>query len=169
MTRRLVGVLRARLPELGLEQVKDPRRKHGRRWSLPSLLTSVLVGVVCGRKSLAETESLTGSLTRAMRRLLKVPRRVPDTTARDALVQVEPDELREVVRRQCRAAWRRKALKPQGLPCGVVSIDGKGTATPFTEGRFVQKQGESYGVVRTLGSALISSEATVCLDAEPIP
>lgn len=169
MIRRLVGLLRARLPELGLEQVQDPRSRRGRRWSLGSLMTSVIVGVVCGRRSLAETETLTGSLARGLRRLLKVPRRVPDTTARDALVRIEPEELRAVLRRQCRQAWRRKALRPVGLPCGVVSIDGKVTATPFTEGPFVQKQGQTYGVVRTLGSALVSSAATVCLDAEPIP
>lgn len=47
-----------------------------------------------------------------MRRRLGIPRRLADTTARDALCRVPLDGLREVLRRAVRAAWRRKALGP---------------------------------------------------------
>ena len=37
----------------------------------------------------------------------------------------EPDELRQSLYAQVRAAHRRKALTSVGLPCGQVAIDGK--------------------------------------------
>ncbi|MFN0063036.1 MAG: transposase family protein [Myxococcaceae bacterium] len=85
MTRRLLGVLSARLPELLMEKVKDPRKRRGRRWPLPSLLTSALLAMVSGAKSLAELEALTCELAVSTRRRFKVLRRVADTTLRGTL------------------------------------------------------------------------------------
>ena len=85
LTRRLAGMLKVRLPELELAKVKDPRSARGKRWALESLLKATLVGMVAGCKSLAETEALTAELSVGMRRLLGLPRRVPDTTLRDLL------------------------------------------------------------------------------------
>jgi len=59
LTRRMIGVLAARLPETRLDQVKDPRGLRGRRWALPILLRAVLVAMVAGCKSLALAEALT--------------------------------------------------------------------------------------------------------------
>jgi hypothetical protein len=55
----MAGMLKARLPDLGLEKVEDRRSRQGRRWRLPVLLRAVLVGLASGRKSLAEVEQLT--------------------------------------------------------------------------------------------------------------
>ncbi len=125
----MVGLLHARLPELGLEAVADPRAREG-RWSLAQILRATLVGFMAGCKSLWESEQLTAGLSAAARRQLGLPRRLADTTARDALCQVSLDELRAVLHRAVRAAWRRKALEPVGLPISVLALDGKVTALP---------------------------------------
>lgn len=175
--RRVLGVLVARLPDLGLEQVPDPRGRQGRRWALRSLLVAILTGLIAGRKSFAETEELTADLPRALRSLLGVLRRAPDTTLRGLAVALDPTALRQCLYRQVRAASRRKQLDHQGLPFGVVAIDGKCTATPFIDDRYAQRQTLTagdvavgvQGLVRTLTTCLISSRAKVCLDAAPIP
>lgn len=170
--RRVAGLLRARLPELGLEEVPDPRAREG-RWSLEQILRATLLGLLAGCRSLWETEQLTETLAPVMRRRLGLPRRLADTTARDALCRVPLDGLRAALHRAVRAAWRRKALAPVGLPFGVVSLDGKATALPCLNGRFAQtqhpEQGLPYGLVRTVTCALVSAAGRPCIDVIPIP
>ena len=170
--RRMVGLLHARLPELDLDAVVDPRAREG-RWSLAQILRSTLVGLMAGCKSLWEAEQLTAGLSVAARQQLGLPRRLADTTARDALCQVSLDELRPVLHRAVRAAWRRKALEPVGLPLSVVALDGKVTALPCLNQPFVQTQhpevGLPYGLVRTMTAALVSAAGRPCIDAIPIP
>ena len=133
-----------------------------------------LVALCAGAKSLAETEALTKEMSTAMRRQLKIPRRVPDTTLRHTLLRVEPNELRACLYRQVRAAHRRKALSPHDLPLGLVAIDGKTTAIDAWDDTYAQRQRHSNGpsesgMVRTLTVCLASAEAKPCLDAHPIP
>lgn len=170
--RRMAGLLHARLPELDLDAVADPRAREG-RWSLAQILRATLVGLMAGCKSLWEAEQLTATLSVAARRQLGLPRRLADTTARDALCQVSLDELRSALHRCVRAAWRRKALKPVGLPVSVVALDGKVTALPCLNQAFVQTHhpevGSPYGLVRTMTAALVSAAGRPCIDAIPIP
>ena len=56
LNRRMVGALRVRLPELGLEDVHDPRARRGLRWKLPTVLRTLLVGLIGHAQSFAETE-----------------------------------------------------------------------------------------------------------------
>jgi hypothetical protein len=174
LTRRVAGVLCARVPEARLERVADPRREQGRLWPLSTLLRAGLVGCIAGCKSLAQLEDLTGDLSPAMRRLLRIGRSIPDTTMRDTLVKVEPEELRQCNHALVKAAQRRKALEPDGLPFGAAAMDGKGTASSSWDGVYAQRQPHSAGVgasgiVRTMTCTLISSRVKVCLDAIPIP
>jgi hypothetical protein len=168
----MAGLLRARLPELDLEGVADPRAREG-RWSLAQILRAALVGLMAGCRSLWETEGLTESLSPTARRMLGLPRRLADTTLRDALCKVPLAGLRAVLHRAVRAAWRRKALEPVGLPVGVVALDGKVTALPALNHPFVQDQhpevGLPYGLVRTVTCALVSAAGRPCIDAIPIP
>ncbi len=166
--RRMAGVLNARLPETQLGKVADPRNQKGRRWSLSTLLRAALLGVMVGSKCLADVEKLTDEMSLSMRRLLGIRRRTPDTTLRDAIVRVEPKEIREAIHTQVRAVHRRKALAPDGLPFGVVAMDGKGTAIDDVDGYYAQDQGD-YGLVRTVTSSLVSSRGAPCIDAMPIP
>jgi hypothetical protein len=170
--RRMVGLLHARLPELDLDAVADPRAREG-RWSLAQILRATLVGLMAGCKGLWESEQLSEGLSVAARRELGLPRRLADTTARDALCQVSLDELRAALHRLVHAAWRRKALEPAGLPVSVVALDGKVTALPCLNQPFVQtkhlEDGTPYGLVRTVTAALVSAPGRPCIDAIPIP
>jgi SHS2 domain-containing protein len=128
---------------------------------------------MAGCKGLWESEQLTAGLSVAARRQLGLPRRLADTTARDALCPVSVDELRSALHRLVRAAWRRKALEPVGLPVSVMALDGKVTALPCLNQPFVQTQhpevGSPYGLVRTMTAALVSAPGQPCIDAIPIP
>lgn len=171
--RRMVGLLHARLPELDLEAVPDPRVREG-RWTLAQILRAGLVGIMAGCKSLWEAEDLSDRLSPPVRRLLRLPRRLADTTMRDALCRPELlCGLRAALHRAVRAAWRRKALAPVELPIGVVALDGKVTALPCLNGEFAQthhpEKGLPYGLVRTVTCALVSAAGRPCIDAIPIP
>jgi len=174
MNRRLVAMLSIRVAEAGLDEVRDDRDLRGKRWELGVLLRAVVLGIAAGAKSLADTEDLTASLPRAMRRKLGIARRVPDTTLRDNLCRVLPEHVLSCLHAIVRAAHRRKALEPNDLPFGVASFDGKGTAIPASDDWYAQRQtseedGPLVGVVRTVTVTLTSSRARPCIDVVPIP
>ena len=174
LKRRMVGMLASRLPEAQLGEVEDPRDARGKQWQLAALLRAVVVGVAVGCKSLAQTEALTAEMSPAARSRLGIRRRIPDTTMRDALVEVDPKKLRYSLHAQTKAAHRRKALEPNGLPFGVVAMDGKSSTATAWDKKYAQKQTHSEelgasGLVRTVTCCLVSSAARACIDAIPIP
>jgi len=133
-----------------------------------------IVGMAVGCKGFEETESLSDEMSVAMRRELRIGRRVPDTTMRDAVVMVDPDDLRRCIHAQVRAAHRRKALEPVALPFGVVAVDGKVTAIDAWDDDYAQRQSHrsgrgAHGLIRTQTCALVSAQTKVCIDAVPIP
>ncbi|MBK8997951.1 MAG: hypothetical protein IPM35_19680 [Myxococcales bacterium] len=120
---------------------------------------------MAGSRSLREVEQLTDELTPPIRAKLGIPRRVPDTTLRDALSSLEPDDVRPALHAATRAAQRRKALEPDGLPFGVVSLDGKATSVPAADDFFAQRQTATaearlLGLVGTVTATLTSYGAT---------
>lgn len=171
--RRIAGLLRARLPELKLQEVEDPRA-YARKWRVPQILGTVLLGLLAGCRSLGETEELTGRLSVSFRRLLGIPRRLADTTMRDFLCRVSIEDLRTCLHRIVWAAHRRKALHTD-LPFQVVAMDGKVTAIPCLDPRYVQRRTveeepeKSYGLMRTVTCTLVSAAGRPCIDAIPIP
>ncbi len=171
--RRLAGVLAARLPEARLEELADPRAGGG-CWKLGVLLRAVIVGICAGARSLAELEKMTAEMGRPMRHALGIPRRLPDTTARDLLVKMAPGELRRGLHAQTRAAHRRKAIEPDRLPFGILAMDGKATSLTGCDDLYAQRQSQSEGkrfasVLRTVTCCLVSATAKPCIDASPIP
>jgi predicted transposase YbfD/YdcC len=167
-------MLAKRLGESRLDEVEDPRDARGRRWSLPALLSGALLGLVAGSRSLKDVEALTDELTPAVARRLGIPRRLPDTTLRDALSMLDPDDLRPLLHATVRSARRRKALDPDDLPFGVVALDGKNTVVPACDDFFAQRQtaGEDAvvaGAVRTVTATLVSSAARPVVDVTSIP
>jgi len=175
LARRLCGVIAKRVPELKLHLVVDPRKARGRRWRLQPLLRALLVGVIAGCKGLGQVERLTDELTDSARRLVGILRRVPDTTMRDLLLRSDPEQLRSALHRLVRRARERGALSLDGLPFGVLSLDGKVVATNTWDaaGRIAQVQhladGGARALVRTVTSCLISCAARVCVDMHIIP
>ena len=172
LSRRLAGVIRSRIPEIGFEDVEDPRRAASTAWPLPTILTSVVTAILAGCRSLSALENLSLEMSKSARKLVALRRRLPDTTVRDVLIALHPNSLRAALHRQVRAAARRKALQPTGLPFGVVSLDGKFTSIDDTQSKYVSEcrdtAGDSYGKLGTITSTLISADAKPCLDARPI-
>ncbi len=183
--RRGAGLMARGRADLALHQLEDGRGKKGRRWKVAApLWTMMLMGMVTGRKSLADTERMSDDISPALRRRLDIRRRTPDTTMRSLVMKTPLSTLRSRLRRQTWLAHKRKALDPRknGLPCGVVALDGKTVTTKMgTDGRtglkkgetstpnpFAQKQGGLYHL-RTFTSTLISAPAAICVDMEPIP
>jgi len=174
MRMRVAGMLFARLSELPLAEILDPRGERGRRWSLSSLLTALVVAMTAGAKNLREVEALTAEMSPIMRRKLGIGRRLPDTTAHDVLCRLEPRSLRTLIYAVVKAALRRKALPPEGLPFHVASLDGKSVSSSEANDSYAQGQPatparSSFGLVRTVTATLSSSRARPCLDAVPIP
>jgi hypothetical protein len=174
LEKRLAGMLRKRLPEAGLEEVDDPRSRRGQRHDLGAMLRTVVVGMLSGCKSLLELEALTTAIRPRVRRTLGLHRgRLPDTTVRDVLCRLCPGTLRQALYRVVRKAHRRKALAPEGLPFGVVALDGKTTTIPSWAGDYAQHQphgdgAAAHGALRTMTAALVSARARPCSDAMPI-
>ena len=174
MNRRLFGMLSKRLDEAGLDEIADERDDRGKRWQLGALLRAALGSMLTGAKSLAEVETLSERLSRPMRRLLGVQRRLPDTTLRSALCTVEPEQLRKPLQALVKKAQRRKALEPTELPFGVASLDGKGFSIPSCDDWLAQRQtpgehGALVGIVRTVTATLTSAAARPIIDVTPIP
>lgn len=174
MNRRLYGLLSKRLDEAQLDEIQDPRDARGKRWQLSTLLRAVLGGLLAGARSLADVETQSERLSRPLRRLLGVRRRIADTTLRDALCSLEPDELRKPLHALVFAAQRRKSLAPDELPFGVVSLDGKHLSLPSADDYYAQRQTHAedaplVGVVRTVTATLTSIAAQPILDVTPIP
>ena len=120
MNRRLYGFFTKRLDEAGLDQVPDARDDRGKRWDLGALLRTAVGAMLAGAKSLGDVEELSTRMSTPIERLFGIQRRVPDTTLRDALCTVEPNELRSCLHSVVHQAERRKALDPSVLPFGVV-------------------------------------------------
>ena len=171
--RRIGGFLSARVPELRLGKVRDPRARQGRRWELAVLLRAVLLGLMSGAQSLAQLEELTAVMESGLRKLLGIRRRIADTTLRDVLCELGVEPLRALLHRTIRAAMRRKALPCVGLPFHVAAMDGKATALTSWDGPYAQchmpESGKPYGLLRTVTSTLVTTPSRPCIDVSPIP
>lgn len=173
MNRRIFGMLAKRLDEAALDEVEDRRDDRGKRWPLGSLLRAVIGAMLAGSRSLADVETLSQRLSRPVRGLLGVQRRLPDTTLRSALCAVEPWQVLPALHAVVRKAQRRKALEPSELPFGVVSLDGKGFSIPAADDWYAQRQtqGEGkplVGVVRSITATLTSTPARPIIDVTPV-
>lgn len=168
--RRIVGFLAAKISQLDLESVEDPRQSQGRRWQLREVLSAVLLGLMSGCENLLELEELTSKLSRPVRRKLGIPRRLPDTTAREVLCRIEPSRLIPLLQRAVAAARRSKTLNKQEmeLPLQMVAMDGKVTKVPTWAGYYAQlhqpEEGVPYGLMRTVTSVLAAHPGRPCLD-----
>jgi len=155
-------------PPYQWQDLTDPRARRGRRWRLRDLLSAAFFGLLSGCPTLREVEGQTDDAGPWMRH--RVPRRVPDTTLWDLLPRLASPELRAKLHHQVRAAWRSKSLTPEGLPCGVVAIDGKGLgalehdADGTAQRNYRSHDGTPYWLARSLRAVLTSAEARPCLD-----
>lgn len=167
--RRAAGMLAVGLAGAGLDRIEDERSSRNRRWAPVIVFTTILLGMLTGQRSFKDTERLTTTMSSALRRKVGIRRRVPDTTQRDQVMSAKPGSVRFALHRQVRTALRRKQLEPVGLPCGVLTLDGKVVMTMLDDSAYAQPHGDGRFCVRTMTCALVSGRATVCIDVSPIP
>jgi hypothetical protein len=172
LTRRVVGMLARGLKVAQPELVTDPRAEKGRQWELLPLLNLLVASLMAGRKSLAEVEELSGELTPETRRRLKLKGKVPDTTLRDVVVRLQPEEVGGLLRRVAQSAYRSKALVSD-FPLNVVTLDGKATAleelnSPWAQTHRKKKGLAAYGLVRTITCTLVTALTRPILEVVPM-
>lgn len=172
LTRRIVGLLSSRLPDLDLQDMPDRRDPRRVAWPIITVLRALIVTLAASCTSLQQAEALTEEMSPTMRRKLGIHRRIPDTTMRTIASGLEPDDVRQRLHQQIRAAARRKALLPDRLPFNVAMLDGKSTALPSCDDHFAQRQSNDsrlIGLLRTMTCSLVTTTAQPCIDAIPIP
>jgi hypothetical protein len=175
--RRMAGLIVKYFSDELLRRVVDPRSPQGRRWkSCLPLLRAVLLGLACGCRGLGELEELTAEMHTSVRRLVRIPRRISDTTMRDFLCELDPHNLAEVLYVLAYDAWRRKALVAcSDIPFGIFSLDGKYPVIRDTQpSEFNQvhhnEAGEAlYGMVRTITATMITAVGRPIMGAVPVP
>jgi hypothetical protein len=97
------------------ERILDDPRRDERKWRFDHLLQVVVEALVSGCQSLREVERLTEASGR----------RVPDTTLRDLLVEIDPEPLEEELAKGVKEANRCHELDNKELPFRLTIIDGK--------------------------------------------
>jgi len=155
----------------------DGRSTRGRTWKDPiPLLKIVLLGILSGCKGLAEVEELSAELSRPVRKLLGIPRRIPDTTLRDFLLKLDPVILQNLLFVIGFDAGVRKALRGRDdveIPFGVLSSDAKypsiSDTTPSTYLQVHHNEGvATHGLIRTVTHCLVTAVGRPILGATPI-
>ena len=174
MNRRIFGMLKKRLDEADFDQVRDGRDDRGKRWELSAVLRTAVGATLAGAQSLAQVEAISARLSSPIRRLLGIHRRLPDTTLRNVLCAVEPNDVRQPLHAVIRRVYRRKALEPEHLPFAMVSVDGKHISIGGCDDWYAQRQSQDegarlVGVVRTVTATLTSHRARPIIDTVPIP
>ena len=159
---------------LDFEGIHDPRACRGRRWSLGSLLTATFVGMVAMERCFRGVERLTRDL-RGCRRRLGIERRVPDSTLARLWGRFDDEGgLRRVLIDDVKRAHRRKSLRPELLPIGVVAVDGK---TIWTGKRLLNdpacqdnsQAGKPAFRLHALHGVLVSAASKPCIDQMLVP
>jgi hypothetical protein len=195
-TTKTKGLTR-RLGDLRLERVPDPRQDAKVKWSLPTLLSALVVGVVTTARSLHVVEQRTAQIPRKHPKWQGLVGRIADNTFGRVLQRLRVTALVWCLHRMVKAEQRRKNLKRTRLHRHTVAVDGKHVATlrwhdlcrllgpgratadpedvrqllaqRYPEAQLhVPDEGEPYALMRWHTATLVSSEAAVCLHVRPI-
>ncbi len=173
MVRRLMKTLKAHVEErmegMVPRGVSDPRRKKPKYRLEAVWRTAVVLHCLMQRSARAGTEY---ARERAGRLVCGIGR----TALSDVLSRLDPAQAREVLRRQIHAEHRRKALQPDGLPVGVVAIDGRTNwvgpekVNAWCQRSHLNDEAQTpYWKYRVVRAVLVSAAARVCIDEAPIP
>ena len=156
-----------RAPAYAWEQLTDPRARRGRRFRLGQLVGVLFDGLCAALLALRDVESLSGERPGG--------RRISDTTLFALLRRLEPGPVRRRLWAQVRGLSRSKSLRPEGLPFGVLAVDGKGIgalehdADGLAQKAHRARDGSPYWLGRVLRAALVSAPSCPCVDQMPVP
>ncbi len=166
------------------EDAPDPRQQAKVDHPMPAILWALELGLTSNQPALRDVEEMTYLPGQVVRRL--VPERISDTTLFTELQRMDPAYLHEKLVQRIRGFHRSKTLEPEGLPCGVATVDGKNVATLDHEAGGLgharstenekwhlsheeeQSRGEKYFLMPVLRAALGSAEAKPCIYELPL-
>jgi predicted transposase YbfD/YdcC len=174
MVKRIARYLGKRENALGFGQLRDPRKRRGRRWSLQSLLTATFISMVAMERSFRGVERLTDDLS-GCRKRFGIPRRVPDSTLASLYARLDDEAgMRHILVADIKRAQRRKALEPTELPITAVAIDGKTIWCGRKEVddpacQAMPQEAQGYFRLHALHAVLISSATKPCIDQLLVP
>jgi predicted transposase YbfD/YdcC len=186
-----------RIADLELGQVNDPRHQPWVEIPLLGALTLSIYALLSGARSQRAVEDRSEQLTWQLEQELGIDGRISDNAFGEILQRIDWRDMRWCLHRGVLAEWARKGLRPTVLPWSTVAIDGKHEATipewhlrrlldddpdnpagietlrALASARFpyIQLQdgaGGIVGLVRVHNAALISADAPVVIDQEPI-
>lgn len=191
------GVIR-RLLDAQLCEVVDDRDPQRVKFPLRMILAVGIVSMLTRARSQRAVENRTEQLTGELRAVVGLgeDERISDNAFGRVLPRVSQLLLRHALRRQARAEYDRGGLRAERLKRNTVAIDGKHVATiserelrrlcevdpddPYevlqaaVRRRFPrvqlqrQKDGHICGLLRVHRATLVSSEAAVVVDQQPI-
>lgn len=185
-----------RIRDLGFQNVSDQRMKAKVTYSLPLVLTALVVGMATSARSLRNVEERTKQVAKKHGEWMGIKKRIADNTFGDILPWLVVSELVACLQTGVKAEARRGNLKPTVLPVGTIAIDGKNVATlrwhdlcrvlkldktkaqpdevkallaeRFPDVQFVvPSKGQPYALARVHTVTLISSDAAVCIHQRP--
>ena len=107
--------------------VGDLRQQAKVDYPMPNLIWSLLLGLLTNQPTLRDVEDFVPGLGPWARKLVGNP--ASDTCLDTELRRMDYKGLHNCLVLQVRSSFRSKMLGPVGLPCGVVTVDGKNLAT----------------------------------------
>lgn len=163
-SRRIPKRLKRFLHQLGLldtltAALEDPRHRKGQRWSFRYLVDLLLTGALLQAPSLALVEDLSE----------EIGLRVPDSTLAYLLARIDPHPLRAVLHAEVRRLHRSKTLRPEGLPFGVLAVDGKTSWVGSHAGDAEAQAQDGRWNLRWMRAVLTSARSRPCIDQDVIP
>ena len=176
-----------RTPGWDFSDAPDPRKENQVTHQMSSLLWSLTLGLISNQRTLRDVESMTDDLCKWARAL--IPDKISDTTLDTEIRRIEEKYLQEKLVQQTRAMHRQKRLRPEGLPIGVATVDGKNLATlshnadgtgherssennkwwEKGKDRKTQKSDEPFYLMPVLRATLTSAMAKPCIYQMRIP
>ena len=166
------------------EDTPDPRQQKKVHHSMSSLLWALELGMLSCQRSLRDVEQMIGELGSWTRKV--VPEPISDTTLATEAARLNTDYLLEKLVLRIREFHRSKMLAPVGLPCGVVTVDGKNLATVNHDANATAqkrstknekwhpaadetRRGKPYWLMPALRGVLTSAEAKPCVYQVDLP
>ncbi len=167
------------------QDAPDLRQQGKVEHPMGSILWALELGLTSNQPTLRDVEEMTGGLGPWTRTL--VPAAISDTTLDTEAQRLDADDLLDKLVYRVRGFHRSKMLGPVGLPCGVMTVDGKNLATLNHDADGTghkrskknekwhlskdeeNKRGKSYFLMPALRATLTSAEAKPCVYQLPLP
>jgi len=178
---------RARKKQKGWDysDAPDVRQQGKVDHEMESILWSMELGLTSNQPTLRDVEEMTEELGPWARSL--IPERISDTTLDTESRRLNHDYLHSKLVLRVRDLYRSKMLAPVGLPCGIITVDGKNLATLehdandtgharssenakwHRDKKEEKKSGKDYYLMPALRATLTSAEAKPCIYQIPLP